>query len=154
MKSAYPLEALRTLRGEAVDAATRALADAVARVDAAAAREREAKDALARHRAETARLLEAEASRLLAGFRVEDPLYARAWSERRKREAEVLLERVRERERERREAEVALERAREALADARREQEAIESHHARWRDAKRRAAEAREEAEAEDRRSR
>jgi flagellar biosynthesis chaperone FliJ len=152
--SGYPLETLRGLRADEEEAAQRALADAVrahAEASSATARAREARDL---HQDETRALLARELDRPLDLTRPSDATTLAAWRRRRKLELEALegsvaraldAERARERD---------VEAARDALATARREREAIEKHFARWREDARRRAEAREEAESEDRRSR
>jgi hypothetical protein len=150
----YPLETLRGLRADEEEAAQRALADAVrahAEAASATARAREAREL---HVRETRALLDREVSRPVGEMRPSDATALAAWRRRRKLELDthdatlaraLETERLRERE---------VEAARDALASARREREAIEKHFARWREDARKKAEAQEEAEAEDRRSR
>ncbi len=152
MTAGYPLEALRSLRADEEELARRALAEAVARLDLASTARQAASEAVTAHRDATARKLAAEAARALALVRVEDAIHARAWRERRASELSRLEGALAESRRLEAEAASALEAARENLASARREREAIEKHHTRWLDERRRLAEAREEAESEDRR--
>lgn len=150
----YPLETLRALRASEEDASRHALAEAV-RAHAMAVelstRARSARDA---HASETRELVDRERARPLDHARPVDATALAAWRRRRKLELDALeaslsraLEAERARERE-------VEAGREALAAARRERETIERHFARWREDERKKAEAKEEAEAEDRRTR
>ncbi len=147
----YPLETLRALRADEEEAARRGLAEAIARAEAAAAETSVARLAVQTHAQATAQTLEAERARSLELIRVDDALRARAWRERRAREAGVLEQALGRAEATERAALTSVEAARDALARARTEREALEKHHLRWREEARRAAEAREEADAEDR---
>lgn len=147
----YPLEALRTLRANERDDAARRLAEAVAAHQLASEATARASNALRDHAAATEATLARESTRPLSASAATDALQLRAWRDRRKREADTLradLERAREAERR---ASDGVDQARAALATAETEREAIERHHRRWLDEQRRAAEARAEAEAEDR---
>lgn len=153
-RAAYPLEALRTLRAEEEDAAGRALAQAIRAHEEAAGVTRRALEARDAHEAETSAMIARESARPLTEVRATDATHLRAWRDRRRGELaglEASVAKARADEAARR---GETEAAREALASARREREAIEKHHARWSEEQRRAAEAKEEAEAEDRAAR
>jgi flagellar biosynthesis chaperone FliJ len=152
MTAAYPLQALRSLRADEEEHARRSLAEAISQLELASRGREAASVAVASHREATARTLAAEAARAPSVVRVDDAIHARAWRERRGAELVRLESALGESRRVEAEAERALEAARESLASASREREAIEKHHARWLDERRRLAEAREEAESEDRR--
>lgn len=150
----YPLEALRRLRAGEEDSAARALAAAVRAHDEAVDATARAQAAQENHVRETRDLVERERSRPAAGLRPSDATALAAWRQRRRVELDGLTADVlRAREEEQQRAEAA-DAAREALANARRERDALEKHFARWRDAELRKAEARAEAETEDRRTR
>jgi hypothetical protein len=150
----YPLEALRGLRADEEDAARRALADAIRAQEAAAAATLAASVTRDGHERETQATIERETARALDAVRPSDATQLRAWRVRRREELAKLdasLARARDHEAA---CGRATEAAREGLASARREREAIDKHHAAWLEERKRAAEAREEAEADDRRSR
>ncbi len=150
--AAYPLEALRTLRADEEESARRALADAVRACDDAATLTTQARTRRTSHEDETKALLARESARPLDAVRASDATQLRAWRARRRDELTPLDAALAQAERHERACERAVESAREVLAGTRREREAIEKHHARWADDARRKAEAKEEAEAEDRR--
>lgn len=152
MSAGYPLEALRVLRAEEEELAQRAMAERLARLEAATSRLDAARQAVTTHGQETARTLAAERERPLAQLRADDAVRVRAWRERRATELSVLERAVAGAVVARDAAEAEVESAREALAAAGREREAIERHHARWLEEARKRAEAREEADAEERR--
>ena len=148
----YPLETLRGLRATEEETAQRGLAEAVrAHAQAAeqAARARQARDA---HADDTRAGVERELARPLEGTRASDATTLASWRQRRKRELDGLEKEMLRAEDVARARDRDVERAREALASARRERDAIEKHFARWREEERKKAEAKEEADAEDRR--
>jgi flagellar biosynthesis chaperone FliJ len=93
----------------------------------------------------------AEQTRAVSGAAsVDEALRARAWRDRRAREASDLRAAITRADDAARLASEAAEQARAALAHARVERESVEKHHARWAEAQRRAADARAEADADD----
>lgn len=153
MTEPYPLEVLRGMRERDVDAAQEKLACAIRdaeRLELAAAR---ASQEVAAHKAETARVLADEDARDLAGRTLDAALRAQAWGRRRATEQQAHVARAERARAELRAAQAQVEGARAELAQARAEREAVEKHKDRWDGAKRKAAEKKEENEADERAS-
>ncbi|MBX7193471.1 MAG: hypothetical protein K1X94_15555 [Sandaracinaceae bacterium] len=147
----YPLEALRGLRADEEEAARRALALAVEAHAQAVERTRAADAAHAAHLEETERAVARELAQPLTGALVASARALAAWRTRRKAEAAALADQTRRAREAERARDQDVETARDLLASARREREAIEKHHARWQDEERKRAEAKAEAEIDDR---
>jgi flagellar biosynthesis chaperone FliJ len=146
----YPLAVLRELRTAAVDAAERALGEAVAaRVEAEAARTR-ALVALEMHRERVRVAVAREAEAGSAVRAVLEAQRAADFARRLRAEVAALHGALQRCERGLVEADARVDAARQALAAARAEAEAVERHFAAWCDARRRAAEVRAETEADD----
>lgn len=150
---AYPLEAVATLRAEEQSARERALAQAIARAEQAAAERDRALAACRAHAESTERTLEQERARGASGHTVSDAQRLADWRRGRAVELAALSEtaRARKADADARADEVVL--AREALATARAEVEALAKHRARWEAEERARLERRAEAELDDRTS-
>jgi hypothetical protein len=150
-RARYPLEAARTLRAEEEERRAEELVAANAASDEAQLALERARSAWTAHRGETRRVAAEEAARDRAGRAVAETLRTLAWLDRRGREAAELGERALEAEQTAARARAAVEEAKASLAQARAEREAVEKHHAEWTAAQKRALEAREEEEADER---
>ncbi|MBO6940168.1 MAG: hypothetical protein JJ863_34670 [Deltaproteobacteria bacterium] len=148
MTKAYPLQAARELRDRAVDDAAAALAEVVRVHEEASATLAKAEAVLATHDGEAkafeAREAERGPSSAAVFQQVQHYREARALAREQLRGAVeaarlVVAQRA-----------AAVTEARDALATARAEAEAVGRHEERWRDEQKRAAEKKEELEAED----
>jgi len=144
----YPLRAARELRERAVDDAAGALAEVIAAHGEAAAVLAGAEETLASHEADADAFERREAERgpsSAAVFQqVQHYREARAQARQQLRDALAAARLVVEQRAD------AVREAREALATARAEAEAVERHEERWQGERKRAAEKKEELEAED----
>lgn len=148
MKSAYPLEAARELRGQELDEAARALGDASRRVDAARRNVASAVAAIEAH--DVARAAQRAAENARGARSADDLLRGLAYEERLDRERQELVTKSAEAEEALAAARTNEESARSALADARAAKEAVERHYEAWLAERRRVAEKKAEDEAED----
>ena len=147
----YPLKVALTLREREVDEALDRLAAARHALAAAQDATQRADAILTQHRARREDAETEEGLRDMAGRRAEEMLLGRNYLQRLASEEDDLARaRLRFAGAEA-EAEAAVERARENLAQARATREAVERHHRAWQKEQRRASDAREEAEQDDR---
>ena len=146
----YPLEAARTLRDDAVEVARQALSTAMRELEALEhQRDRATELVLERtRRIEHERVAEAEKD--ASGRSAAHMLAGQAWIRRLETEREQARVAERAAQADVRAGEGAVESKRAALAQARAEAKAVEHHHERWTRDRKRAALAKEEAEAEE----
>ncbi len=138
------------LREHELDEAKEALAARTAELTDAEALVARATEAARAHARETETVTARERGLDEVGRAVADTLRSQRYLAGRQSEAEGLGARIEEARERARAAADAVTQAREVLAAARAGREAVERHHDRWQDGRRRHAESRAEAEAED----
>jgi len=150
MTRAYPLGAARTLRQVALDEATHELGQRSAEVVVAQEAVDRAEAALRAHGERTEVARAREASLDSAGRSAADMVLGRDYLRRLDEEERRLVDDTLRSQKGRLDATAREDEARTRVAEARAALEAVEQHRERWLAEQSRAAEAREEAEAED----
>lgn len=146
----YPLEAARTLRQDAVEVAQRALADALAVVEAKERLRSAAADAV-RQKLEQLRAEEQrEADRDRQGRSAAEMMTGRSFLRRLAAERDQAQQALGEAEAAVESATREAEARRDGLGQARAEAKAVEKHHEGWESERKRVRLAKEEAEAEE----
>ncbi len=145
----YPLDPLVKVRAQAVDTATRALAESIRAREAAERRERVAEDEKRRAEEDACALREAERAKLEQGeLKVVDLMRADAWGVAVEAEHERLEQQVQRASEEVRQACAGEGAARAGVASRKAEAEIVEKDRAKWQGRVRREADARQEEEA------